>query len=1035
MPVGLTSSGEPVFTLVCGHLSSRICLTPEPKRAFKDAQPTRSGNHQESGRTDVHSLRRNTADAAINSKAKDKEAGSPGPNGQADDSRDEDQSKVDADQEQGVRGLGSVQRQTLHNQGSVLASDLSIIGFMDLNDIQSPPVLSRHWITLDRPQGQDAVASSDSKDGAPPSTDSSTAAELKAVKADDSLALTLFPGPQQQQQQQKQQQQQQQPSFFQQRHQQQHSGNNPFQQRQQHHQQQHQQFQPNFGGQQPGMMQKFVPPNLPPTSSMDQSSHSSPSFPHTNSENDSEASTQDGTPQQHLYSTLYKALCQESMVAIVALQYPNRNCVRLRKWRHSQDEASHKGSKTTATSSSAAAPGLLSKRLPHSQGSSPNLSVSSTSDLNASGGSGLLSSSFSLGASASSSLSYMGGSALKDDLGSAMSMASLSSRTESDREWCGILMTAPHFLKSSFHLAPVRLDNDQGPAPATRINQFVLLVLPRSSGKWHAPWLPDLNYDRPVFPIRMENLETRSLLLSAFDESDKAAKTGLLPPMFNGMEHFGNIKALLRDIKADLKVLLSKDDVSIWDRDIGERIRQNFTNLKDVQKVYGYKSALHCALRMFDSMISDENRDMTVSRKIWKFLRRLCSSGDLSSLKCNDIFGKDSGRHYQSESEESMSKEHTTKAESGRDSESPKRKKEKKDKKDKKAKKHKKDGKKSKHRHHKHDQEEGEDDEDEEGAVGEDGDEDGEDGAEEEDAELEGGSVSLRGKVTVEQMEERRLAQLAVDQELESKRIREAAALQPSVVSNRPESEAEDDEEQDLVMEQSSVMQTRRPPMNSAAVSRPGNEPGYQPPPARPKAEEPEPPRLKSPGMAPQKRRRQLLDDTSDDSSSVEGTTAATPSVAANAPASSKDKERRTVLQKAVLEANMSASGKPTKKSKRIKAEPVEEPQVSPSLTSALKPEVPLATGSTRALVDQQQEQQQELQELQEQQPEQQERQQQHLKGKAKLKQSADDHVLLQEPQRPMPSPSIANQHQRTPSGTPQWLAANSTPSLITNIK
>ncbi|KAF9938545.1 hypothetical protein BGZ67_010694 [Mortierella alpina] len=1015
MPVGLTPNDEPVFTLVCGHLSSRICLAPEPKRAFQDAPPTRAET-QEPGNANVHTLRSSTTDAGMDSKAKDREemvAGNAGANGQADDGTDEDQSQARVEQEQGVRGLGSVQRQTLHNQGSVLASDLSIIGFMDLHDLQSPPVLSRHWITLDRPQSQDAVASSDIKEGAPPSTDDSpTAAELKAVKVDDSLASTLFPTSQQQQQQQ------QQPSFFQQRHQQQHSGSNSFQQRQQHHQQQHQQFQPNFGGQQPGMMQKFVQPNLPPTSSMDQSSHSSPSFPHPNSENDSEVSTQDGTPQQHLYSTLYKALCQESMVAIVALQYPNRNCVRLRKWRHSQDEASNKGPRTAATSSSTTAPGLLSKRLSHSQGSSPNLSISSTQDLHASGGSGLLSSSFSLGASASSSLSFMSGAALKDDLGSAISMASLSSRTESDREWCGILMAAPHFLKSSFHSAPVRLDN--GP------------------GKWHAPWLPDLNHDRPVFPIRMDNQEARSLLVSALDISDKATKTGTLPTlMSNGMEHFGNIKGLLRDIKADLTVLLSKDDISVWDRDVGERIRQNFNNLKDVQKVYGYKNGLQCALRMFDSMISsDENRDITVSRKIWKFLRRLCGSGDLSDLKCNDFFGKDSGRRYQSESEESMSKGHTTKAESGRDSESPKRKKEKKDKKDKKAKKHKKEGKKSKHRHHRHDQEEGEDDEDEEEALGDNGDEEGEVGVEEEeeeDAELEGGSVSLRRKANVESIEERRLAQVAVDQEPESKRIREAATIQPPEAPSRLEFEAEDEEEQDLVMEQSSVAQTRRPPINSAAVSRPGSEPNYQPPPARPKAEEPEPPRLKSPGMAPQKRRRQLLDDTSDDSSSVEGTTAAAPSPAAVAPAPSKEKERKSTLQKAISTANTSASSKAATKLKRIKAEPVEEPQESPSPASGLKHEVTLATGSTRALSDQQQQQQHHL-ELQAQQPEQQERQQQ-LKGKAKQKQHAEDQLSLQEQQRPMPSPSMANQHQRTPSGTPQWLAANSAPSLITNIK
>ncbi|KAF9921524.1 hypothetical protein FBU30_008403, partial [Linnemannia zychae] len=36
---------------------------------------------------------------------------------------------------------------------------------------------------------------------------------------------------------------------------------------------------------------------------------------------------------------------------------------------------------------------------------------------------------------------------------------------------------------------------------------------------------------------------------------------------------------------------------------------------------------------------------------------------------------------------------------------------------------------------------------------------------------------------------------------------------------------------------------------------------------------------------------------------------------------------------------------------------------------------------------------------------------------------------------RTLPPPTFVSQHQRTPSGTPQWLAVNSTPSLITNIK
>lgn len=345
----LTQDALRPFALVCGHLSSHINLHPDPRQK-QDAEA--NGGQDE--------LKRAT------------------------------------------RSVTSLQEQTIYNQGSILAQDLSILGFYKLQGIQSPPVLSHHWISLNTSHmnttGQ-AVSGSMQIDT---STDIPHAPHT-TIKTDDPLAAVLFPGettsasstpklPQ----------------------------HGQFQQRP--HAPQHQ-----FGFNAPtppGMMPPHFP-QMPPTSSK-------PMFP-KDSHVSLPAKAPPSNPQQQFYSTLHRAMEQEGTVAMVALQYPDKNCVRLRKWRHAQDEAG-----TKAPAGGKPLNSLLSKRMSYSQGSSPNLSAPNTPDLN-------MASSPSLTSTVSNLNS---GNANKEDPGSVIAMGSLPSVVESDREWYGILMAASQFQKS-----------------------------------------------------------------------------------------------------------------------------------------------------------------------------------------------------------------------------------------------------------------------------------------------------------------------------------------------------------------------------------------------------------------------------------------------------------------------------------------------------------------------------------------------------------------------------------------------------------
>ncbi|KAF8983636.1 hypothetical protein BGZ46_009898, partial [Entomortierella lignicola] len=607
MPVQLKND-RVAFTLVCGHLSSRICLNPDPRLVHRDhlEHPNLQNYKDIKSKENPHVVNgsnspRTENDSSISiemevdynenqDKTPFRETGTPKT---ATSSKDRMQT-----------GINTVQRQTLLNQGSVLASDLSIVGFIKLDAIQSPPVLSRHWITLDCPIERDSSVKSSTNDGQPSEKmDGLASVDLKSTKPDESLATFLFP-PSPSHQQLNSQSTQRPPQLNQ------HS---------------YPQTQPSFPTQPLGVNTSHMP-KMPPTSSKpplfnrdgDQQSYSlptapqQPSKPSKKSEKEFEPWTREGVPQQHLYSTLHKALDQEAMVAIVALQYPDRNCTRLRKWRRTQDEVPQRGTKQTSTSLGAT---LSSKRLSHPQGISPNLQSASISDLGSMTSGPAFSST--MGSNMTSSTltgsSLTGSSVPKDDLSAALTMASLSTVVEADRNWCGLLMVASHFLASPFHVTPVHLRDSQ--EHYENSEQFVLLILPRNTTATNAPWIPDLNHDKPQFSARVPSLETQ-FLLPRHSKKSKSKYSKVTSPIntilqeadvSKGMEQFGGVKETLAELQANLTALCSSDDQTIiakvWDRDLERKIRHNFVRLSSVEAVYGYKSGVNCAVKMLDKAL------------------------------------------------------------------------------------------------------------------------------------------------------------------------------------------------------------------------------------------------------------------------------------------------------------------------------------------------------------------------------------------------------------------------------------------------
>jgi len=428
MPAKLTSTSDAsAFTLVCGHLSTRISLDPDPRRILQDDW------------NGLQHLEHNGPQASTNdNRAMEMEIDSPHERRKDSEGNPLLTKSTTASGGKKHYELGLAQHQTLYNQGSVMASDLSIIGFIKLNTVQSPPIVSRHWITIDRPQQQDVVANPVKEEPVREREDEATMTESKPLKAEDSLAATLFP---------------------------EQSGSQPHQR---HHHQHFSVFPSSYQAPSPGMSHKPLIPSVPPggVSGMSQDPHNGPSTAARGKTNEADAVPSSASmAQQQLYSTLYHSLNQESLVAIVALQYPDKACTRLRKWKRAQDDTPSKTQKVVSTSATTGS--LVPKRL---QGS-PSLPIHGSPDLHPQGGVGSLSSNPTFGSLAGSSSTsvastgsaLIGSNASKDDSSAAIASASLATVID-DRKWYGLLMAAPHFLSSQFHSVPVRLNGTHGNA-------------------------------------------------------------------------------------------------------------------------------------------------------------------------------------------------------------------------------------------------------------------------------------------------------------------------------------------------------------------------------------------------------------------------------------------------------------------------------------------------------------------------------------------------------------------------------------------
>lgn len=421
------------FTLVCGHLSNRIRLSPEPRQSPPDDLKTRLQNLNLSNGGDHNG---HTADMQTDSET---------------DSNNNSNSKNSEPTVKTKRGkqdiLKSLQRQTLANQGAVFATDLSIIGFMSEMEIQSPPVISRHWITLERPQEQDAVAIDGPVKEAPalpppppplqvlplqvppllqPPVAPIGPVDPRTFKSEDPLAAALFPETSHHPQPP--------PPFLP-------LTANAFPPRPPFHPppHQHQHFPPNFGGHLPGAPHlPSLPglPNMPPTSHNSAVIQGSPAVPQQQQNTgklpdvkpDLGSRSQENGPQ--LFTTLYQALERESMVAIVALQYPDKQCVKSRRLRREKEK--EQSFKRGPMAGAIATPGAVGSPVPSllssDSASSPSMGITSSSITGLSG---------------------------KDDTNLARAAASQLAVSETDREWFGLLVVGKHYLANRLHTAPL----------------------------------------------------------------------------------------------------------------------------------------------------------------------------------------------------------------------------------------------------------------------------------------------------------------------------------------------------------------------------------------------------------------------------------------------------------------------------------------------------------------------------------------------------------------------------------------------------
>ena len=114
-----------------------------------------------------------------------------------------------------------------------------------------------------------------------------------------------------------------------------------------------------------------------------------------------------------------------------------------------------------------------------------------------------------------------------------------------------------------------------------RSEKFVLLVIPKNASTTNAPWIPNMNHDKPQFYTRLPVRETQllSVRLTHFTRHSSSAETresnGYLA--CTSMELLGNTKATLQEIRGDLLALKAKCDQAeapkSWDKQLESRIR------------------------------------------------------------------------------------------------------------------------------------------------------------------------------------------------------------------------------------------------------------------------------------------------------------------------------------------------------------------------------------------------------------------------------------------------------------------------------
>ncbi|KAG0362675.1 hypothetical protein BGX24_005083, partial [Mortierella sp. AD032] len=299
--------------------------------------------------------------------------------------------------------------------------------------------------------------------------------------------------------------------------------------------------------------------------------------------------SQESTSQ--LFSTLYQALEKENMVAIVALQYPEKQCIKARRLRREKEQVFKRG----PLGGSGGHTGIIG---------SPGASF------------------LSLDPTSSSLSPTLGFTSTKDDPILARAAASQSATAaESDREWIGILMSGSHYCANLIHTVPIysKLTADL----EYDTERLVLLILPRNTTRPHAPWLPDFNRDTPYLLPRYNEvlgfprLHSNKYLIT---EADVPEAT-----VVRGMETFGNIRKRLKYTKQHLSILTeasTDDDTSVLSTNM-RQIAIQYNAISAVSETFGHKSGLDAITKMMTGSLGVLESNPNISDDILRDIRGL----------------------------------------------------------------------------------------------------------------------------------------------------------------------------------------------------------------------------------------------------------------------------------------------------------------------------------------------------------------------------------------------------------------------------